>query len=528
MGLEPPPNIMKAGQRPSKIRTGARTATKTQERDMLDKMARLAEDPRPLVPEWLGPGRSPFDKHARKLAKIQKIREKPRRLRWAARGKRLWNGYAACLIVEQMQKIPSFAAMKFQGRDIKFVYRTGTGRQALIGVQHYDDPEVRLLGYTREVKAAKVYLVSGADRLVAHPSGAQTPLDLLVELFRDHDCPVLPDGRTLKCPHAEGTEPRLAFRVDDIDADVELCTHCLKDINDSFTVLLDKRILGPRAHLPVERRLLGHLYTLRPDNSVGLYEDLAQKAFQEAQHHAKENFVSYSDVELLQWTREKLLALLDKRDDGYLLVADELWLTEFESAADAYVDSDLERRALKAAFRIRAPRLKTSDRSLTKILDPYWKEHSETILDGLADGVLKPQELGQLTRLTPSEAIAGLARILGVRERFKEYTQFVDLDPSLEFVVTCLQIQRSGEQRILVEKLQSGAKVPERRALALALARSVGEQAGIEWQYAPHEKDAASFLEPYVREVVAAQPAKLGEELTKLAVALNVPKPIVA
>ncbi|HEX9815799.1 MAG TPA: hypothetical protein VGB18_02360 [Candidatus Thermoplasmatota archaeon] len=524
----PPPNLMKAGERPSKIRTGARTATKTQERDMLDKLGRLAEDFRPLIPEWLGPGRSPFDKHARKLAKIQTKREKPRRLRWAARGKRLWNGYAASMVVEQMQKIPSFAAMKFQGRDIKFVYRTGTGRQALIGVQHYDDPEVRLLGYTREVKAAKVYLVTGADRLVAHPPGAQAPLDLLVELFRDHDCPVLPDGRTLKCPHAEGSETRLAFRVHDIDADVELCTACLKDIKDSFTTFLEKRVLGPRDHLPVDRKLLGHLYTLRPDASVSLYEDLAQQAFREAQHHAKENFVSYSDVELLQWTRDKLLGLLDKRPEGYLLVADELWLADFEQAADAYVDSDLERRALKSAFRVRAPRLKTSDRSLTKILDPYWKEQAESILNELAGGLLKPQELAQLTRLTPSEAIAGLARILGVRERFKEYAQFSDLDPSLDFVVTCLQIQRSGEQRILVEKLHSGAREPERRALALALARCLGEQAAIEWQYAPHEKDSASFLEPYVRDVVSAPPAKLGETLGNLAVALNVPKPMPA
>src|SRR5687767_5814466 len=113
MGLEPPPNIMKAGQRPSKIRTGARTATKNQERDMLDKLARLAEDPSPLVPEWLGPGRSPFEKHSRKLAKVQRLQTKPRRLRWAARGKRLWNGYAACLVVKETQKIPSFAAIKF-------------------------------------------------------------------------------------------------------------------------------------------------------------------------------------------------------------------------------------------------------------------------------------------------------------------------------------------------------------------------------------------------------------------------------
>src|SRR5687768_8390103 len=101
MGLEPPPNIMKAGQRPAKIRTGARTATKNQERDMLDKFAQLSADPSPLVPQWLGPGRSPFEKHAKKLAKVQRLKDTQRRLRWAARGKRLWNGYASTLVVAQ-------------------------------------------------------------------------------------------------------------------------------------------------------------------------------------------------------------------------------------------------------------------------------------------------------------------------------------------------------------------------------------------------------------------------------------------
>lgn len=525
MAFEPPPNIMKAGQRPAKIRTGARTATKTQERDMLDKLARLAQDPRPLVPEWLGPGRSPFEKHARKLGKVQRLREKPRRLKWAARGNRLWNGYAAGLIVEQAQKIPSFAAIKFQGREVKFVYRPGTGRQALIGVQHCDDPEVRLLGYTHEAKSKKVYLVTGTDRFVAHPPGAQTPLDLLAELFHDHDVQMFPTGRVLDCPHAQGTEPRIRFRLGELDADLELCFDCLKAIGDNLPLFLDRRVLGPRKHLPVERRLVGHLYTLRPDATVSLYDQLAEKAFQHAQSHASEHYVSYSDVELVQWTRDKLLELLEKREEGYLLVGDELWLTGFGEAADAYVDSDLERRALKAAFRARPPRLRSSDRSLTKILEPYWKEHGEAILTELSSGLLKPLELAQLTRLSPSEAIAGLARILGVRERFKEYGQFENLDPLLEFVVTCLQIQRSGEQRVLLEKLHSGAKEPDRRALTLALARSLGEHAAIEWQYAPHEKDFASFLEPYVREVVSAAPPKLAEALGKLAVALNVPKP---
>src|SRR5207249_4420238 len=112
-----------------------------------------------------------------------------------------------------------------------------------------------------------------------------------------------------------------------------------------------------------------------------------------------------------------------------------------------------------------------------------------------------------------------------VRERFREHLQFEDLHPLLDFVITCLQIQRSGEQRVFSEKLHAGIKDPATRILALSVARALGEQASNEWQYAPHEKESAAFLDPYVRDVVSTPPQKFGETLTKLAAALNVPAP---
>lgn len=523
MGIEPPPNILKAGQRPAKVRTGAKTATKTQERDYLERFAQLADDPMVLVPEWLGEeSKNPFKRLFWKLEKVQNRRGQGRRLRWAARGKHIWNGFAATLLVLEGGKIPSFASFKFRGRDVKFVYRTGTHRNALIGVQHFDEPEVRLMGYAEYAKKKRVFLLSGEQRFAAAPRGAKAPTDVLSELLASKNL-VVDEG--FACPHAEGETWRYHYRVPDLGWEAELCIDCVTKAGGSFADLLDTRILGPEPRIRVEPSLKGMPFTVRPSDSRPKAEELASQAFQRAQRHAKENYVAYSDVELSQWTRDEWLKLLDERAEGYLLVGDELWLGDFEKAAETYADTEMERRALTLSFQRRPPRMRVGDKSLHKILDPTWKEHGKTILAELANGMLSDQELAEMERLNPSEALTMLARVLAARERFKDFLQFESLDPRLEFVMTCLQIQRAGEQRILSEKLHAGARDDALRTLTLALARGLGEATNLEWQYAPHEKDAASFLEPYVREVLNANPTRFAEAMSRLATVIGAPAP---
>ncbi|MBI2076851.1 MAG: hypothetical protein HYT80_00570, partial [Euryarchaeota archaeon] len=375
MGMEAPPNIMKAGERPARIRTGAKTATKGQERAMLDKLEEVASHPEYLVPEWLGSGRSPFAKLDRKLRKVQSRRQKVGWLRWLARGKKLWNGYAASLVVLRGEKIPSFASIKFQGHDVKFVYRSGTGRQALIGVQHYDDPEVRLLGYTESARKHRVYLVSGKDRFVAVPRGGKAPPEFLTEFLGDEGIATHEEEGVLRCDHATGGRWRYRYDLPDLGWKAALCMDCLQKVKGTFHEFLERHMLGPDKHLDVKRQVRGNAYTIRPESATPVYEGLIDQAFERAKKHAADNYVQYSDIELAQWTRDELLKILKERPEGFLLVGDDLWLASYEEAAKTYTDSDLERRALIHAFKLKPPALRVSGKSLHKILEPYWAEH---------------------------------------------------------------------------------------------------------------------------------------------------------
>lgn len=525
MGIEAPPNIMKAGERPARVRTGAKTATKNQERDYLEKFRFLAQHPEVLVPEWVGGGSDPFARLRRKLQKVQKIRDSERRLRWASRGKKLWHAYAATLLVEKGGKIPSFASLKFQGRDVKFVYRTGAKRESLIGVQHYDDPEVRLLGYIPYARKKRIYLVSSADTFLAFRAPHPAPVAPLLEALEEAGLKMRESEGSVVCDH-DANPYGLAFEVRDLAWKVRLCAACAKKLPRTLAAALDSRVLGPKAKVGVQRTPLGAPFQPRSAGSAEEIARLMEAAFRRAEAEAEEKYSSYSEGELLQWASDQLVRSLEAREGGFLLVDDQLWLGGYAKAAHELGATPLERRALEAAFAERAPRQRVGDAGLHRLLEPAWPEARRKILERLSDGLLRESELAELERLPPTEAISSLARLLAARERFKEILQFQSLDPRLEFVVDCVQMHRSGERNVLSTRLLNGAKADSTRVLSLSVARALGEGPLLEWQFAAHEKDSAAFLDPFVHEVISATPPQFAAKLARLAEALGAPPPV--
>lgn len=525
MGIEPPPNIMKAGERPARVRTGAKTATKNQERDYLEKFRYLSQHPEVLVPEWIGPGTSPFARLSRKLDRVKRIQGSERRLRWSSRGKKLWHAYAATLLVERIGKIQSFASLKFQGHDVKFVYRPGAKRESLIGVQHYDEPEARLLGYIPFARKRRVYLVSSSRSFVALRSGTRAPDAALREALGEADVSLEQGSEGLHCAHMAPASHGVRFTVEDIGWRLELCSDCLRRLPKTVSACLDSRVLGPKAKVDVKRTPLGGPFQLRSPADEPELRVLLEESHRRAEQEADEKYASYTEAELLQWTREELLRSLEKRDQGFLLVGDDLWLSDYGAAAETLGTTDLERRALRHAFREKPPRQRAGDTGLHRLLEPVWASAGPAILLELSDGLLRESELAEVGRLPPTEALSALARLLAARERFREILQFEALHPSLEFVVDCVQIQRSGERALLSGKLQAASRADATRVLALSVARAIGEGPLLDWQYAPHEKDAAAFLDPFVRELVEASPPQFATQLARLAQVIGVPPP---
>lgn len=527
--MEPPPDVMRAtrmltgAQRAGRMRTGAKTATKDQERDYLERFREIAADPSILVPRWTGTGPDPLRATRAGLEKVRRRQGSARWLRWYARGKKLHNAYAQTLLVLESGKIPSFASMKFRGRDVKFVLRGRGLRDKLIAVQNHHASDVRLLGYVDLVRRKELAIVSTDEDFFATPVG-HVPAEAVAAILRDADVPGQADDGRVVCEHGSGTT--LRYEMAQLGVNVDLCRMCVKRLHDGVPHELETHILVPGGEIRAERRVGGSDRTLHPSAARAEFDAMVEASSADASQKAKE-YTGVKDEDLLEWADESLRKRLADRADGFLAVDRDLWLGAYDEAAERFGATDVERKALAAAFRRQAPRLITGDASVGRLLEPAWREHGADILREVTQGELEGADLTSLAALRPTDALAALGRQLQTEARFAEFPRLATAAPPLRLAHDLFKAHRTGDSTLFQRRLSEGVRDPATKAVALALARAFGQNAGIEWQYAPHEKDQSLFYDPAAKVLARSTPPSYLEDLAGLAAALGVPAPIV-
>lgn len=524
VGFQPPPNVMDPGKIRGKIRTGAKTASKEQEREFLDRLAQLAADLSPLIPEWDGPGPSPFHRLERRLTRIQRRKDSLRWLKWLSRGKKLHHAYAASLLVLHGGKIPSFASMKFQGRDAKYALRGKASAQKLLAIQNFGDPDLRLVGYTEFVQHKRLILVSTAVAFYAIPAGGHLRPGTLSGLLEPARVVLAHRDAGDACEHAEAQRLRLRYDLPDLSTRLDLCTDCVRRLGGTLSTHLERAILSPAGRLKIDRSVTGTPWRVHPETAAPEMEQLVTQASQAANKKAKD-YEQVTDLDLATWTQEALQDALNERATGFILAGEDVWLGEFAQAAATFASDDVERRALQCAFTLNTPRLRVADPSVNKLLEPLWNPHGPDILRAAAQIEIDPALLKELAERRPTEAFVGLARLLKTEERFKAYPRFDDLAPLLRLAHDLFKAFRSGDSTLFNQRLNEGVQTPSTKPLTLALARAFRSATTIEWKYSPHEKDEALFFDPYAKALASATPETYEEVLGHLATALNLPIP---
>jgi len=529
--MEPPPDVLKAerlrkGQQGTgRIRTGAKTATKEQERDYLERFERLAEDPSPLVPRWMGSGPDPFEGLRAQLARVSKRRGSAFWLKWYARGRKLRSAYAHTLLVQQSGRIPSFASVRLRNRDVKFILRGNGLRDKLVAVQNHDEPDARLLGYVDLARRRRVVVVSLPDDFFALPPGGPLPPEVLSKMMDEVGLETQSGEAGARCPHA-AQRVHVEHEFKQLGATVNLCRACSKRLHTTLPASLEAFVLTPKGQLEETRRVRGSELVVHPPSAREEFERLLRGASDAAQAKTA-NFEGVTDDDLFTWADEATQKALDERREGFLLIGHDLWLGDYASAAERFGESELERRALRSAFALATPHVRASDATLNRLLEAAWSTHAIDLLKDLAGGRLDATDLAPLAAQRPSEALATLERLVQAEDRFIEYPRFDDLPAPLRLAHDLFKGHKTGDSTRFQRRLAEGVRDPVTKSLALALARAFGHGAGVEWQYAQHEKDQALFFQPAAEELAKATPETYPVALTRLAATLSLEPPTV-
>ena len=129
-----------------RIRTGARTASKVQEKELISKAKKIRKNPDLILPACEHEGRCHFDKIRRQIGRVQSVADDDKKLaKLAKSGDQLARAYAATLLLSHSEKAPYLAVFRTPFGEVAYAMRGKVKKEKLIGVQHYDKPKWKLL-----------------------------------------------------------------------------------------------------------------------------------------------------------------------------------------------------------------------------------------------------------------------------------------------------------------------------------------------------------------------------------------------
>ncbi len=208
---------------------GIKATPKSLEKDLLARAAKLAEDPSVLIPKCEGKcWRCPYDKLLKKMEKVRQSKGDAEALNsLATHGDQLVRAYAATLSLAASGKVPFLSTRQTPMGQISFAVRGKVDPESLIGVQYFDDPDLRLLAYFQDARSQKLHIYSSESGLWCASEGPQAPSAFVEEVIAQAPYDIRKDG---SCGHPESVSG-LVINWRSAGKRIFVCQDCVGNVN---------------------------------------------------------------------------------------------------------------------------------------------------------------------------------------------------------------------------------------------------------------------------------------------------------
>ncbi|MFQ6013635.1 MAG: hypothetical protein ACE5LS_08360 [Thermoplasmata archaeon] len=496
-----------------KVRTGIRTASKVQERELIAKARALREKPEILVPACLKEScpRCPFDPILAKLQKVVPFADDEGRLEYQARrGHPLVRAYAATLLVGLQEKADYLAPAKTPFGTFHYAHRGRAPREQLVGVQYYNVPEVRLLTVGEYARKHRLHVYSLEEGMITSCREDRPPEAFVQESLARLKRSLAETEDGVGCTHA-GKEPTLV--VDWRGAGIHIAL-CGKDQppGGNLPAFLAERMVVPdlatsfglalRLDLGCSGRVCG-LGADRPLTSGAslLYLDGKKDA-----------------EEVLQ--RETERAIEEATAAGAFLLGYQCFEDDQGAFLQAVGVPDGLRPALGTLLEEREGGIAISEASLAKLLDALEEEDMERLLGSLladeemAEALWKAAQAEGRGREQVVREALDTRKDLDVLSRLPQWEHLPPLARLADRVARSFKTDGREEAVLLASRgLQAGGKG---KVVSLAFLLALGAAKGKGWTFRKEERELSEFLAPMTGDLMKAEGPGYGDALQRL------------
>jgi hypothetical protein len=496
-------------------RRGPRIATKVLEEALVERAKKLRDDPEILFPKCEG-HEDHFFKNKIKFERVSRFKDNEKRLaaltKW---GDQLSRAFATSLQMALREEVPRLMPIDVGGKNISIVYNRKVKKEVLVGVQYFDDPDLRLLAYGRIAKLKRLHLYSMRDGFVCTGKEDRPPSKYVSEVMATAKCSTTKKGECHICAHCENEGvPYLKITWVVPEVEIMLCRSCAKKENTYMNLTKRFLSLDPKSSFQIE------VYpNFKCECEDGSYLNEMTTPPREALARYMEG--ALSDVEFIEEHLEHVSDNVPAAAGMVLALGNKCYGDDTEAFIDALHPSNIERRALEYLLDELNESIVVESATPNKVLMMYWDVYGVDILEeivgdrDLAEDVF---EKGEWRKDTPAKVLKtarSKARTDKIESALPKYR---DLPPVAAFADRIVRTYKSRGKKSALKEINKQQSSPDtkiksvRYAFLLAFSAATGK----EWQFSKDQKDFGVFLKDYAEKLMEVEGDDYHDSLQEL------------
>jgi len=483
---------------PQTQRSFARTAPKSQEKDLIDNARYLQQHPDCLLPTSEGTSEKYFAKLRRHIGTITSLHQDPDKLKRLANKKSLEGAVAGTLLLLDTEKAPVLGYLEFStGETVMYAQRGTADKEHFIAAQHCRDPVYRLLGIYTLAKKKHLSVYSWDNGYICTGRDLHPPKDFLTFLIKKLTLTMQDD--TASCPHIPAqalkekkpvSMPYLRLDWHSANLIIGICESCAKTRGNTI-ITMTKYFIEPKLSTDIHAEV------------VSTYSAAHQGARKETQRAAAEYFSgSLTDAQFISDSAKKHQMSVRQQTDRVLMAKGEAYDSP-QAFINALQPSAEERRALDYILDTVTESVVIPEKTPAKVFEQLWTPYGKDFIRSI---VTDPQYAATLCNMhdSPATILKMAFEWQAHQDTLNALPKYTTLPPLAQFADAITRIAKTQGTEKAVRELKKRPDTPHGKSLEYAFLLAFQAEKEAKWKFTSEEINYGEFLKPSVERLLNA------------------------
>ncbi len=499
-------------KKPRRIRTFARTASKSMEKHLVENAKKLKENPFLIIPEYEDKSSEKyFKKPRKKIEKVQKYIDDEKKLEKFSKKRGLSAAVAGTLLLAHSKKAPYLAVAKLPIGDVAYAKRGSAEKEKLIAVQHHDNPVLRLMGVKDIVLKKKLHVYSWDKGFVSTGEKPSPPGDFIDFVSSDK---IFTNKKNdmVYCKHLNSDIVKNKKKLDKnylhvfwkpADFSFALCDKCANASKKNTVFEISKYMVHPNISDDFEINVVGSV--LKDDTSV------------DNETRFLDDYLSgeLKDYEFIVKNMEERMSSLQESDEKIFVLNKKSYGNNMEDFIDALDPKVYEKKALNFILSRVDGAVVFDNATPNSVLERFWDDFGLEYLKYLTGDSEVAEKFFRLED-PPSKIIETIFEYKEQQDALSSLPSYESLPELAGFADKIARTYKTVGKKKAISVSKKHPDNMKAKSIAFAFLTVFGKGKDEKWRFSDVEVESGEFLRDYAKKLLDSKGEEYHEALKNL------------